>query len=447
MKLFRISTVPISLNILLKGQLKYLNQFYTVTAISGAGKDLDEVREREGVKTHPLKIARPISPFQDLASLWKLYRYFKKEKPDIIHSITPKAGLLSMIAGKMAGVPVRMHTFTGLIFPHKEGHFQTLLIWMDRMLCYFATHVYPEGNGVKQDLLDHHITRKPLEIIGNGNVNGIDTEYFSQDQISGIQKKELRAKLGISENDFVFIFVGRLVKDKGTNELVAAFQAINNQQLAIGNQSASSTSHNRQNDNDHPQPTHKPSNPQTLKLTHSPTHPLTNPLSNPQTLKPSNSSTHPLTTPKLLLVGPLEQHLDPLSSETLQAIEKNPGIISVGFQQDVRPYFAVADALVFPSYREGFPNVVLQALAMQLPAIVSDINGCREIIYDGENGMVVPPKNSESLTLAMQEIMNDEQYYFKMKEKTRESVEKFRQDFVWEALLEEYRRVSGFESG
>ena len=225
-KLFRVSTVPMSLNLLLKGQLKFLSQHFEVTAISGEGQDLDIVAEREGVKVHPLEMQRNISPLKDLRSLWHLYRYFKKEKPDIIHSITPKAGLLSMVAGKLAGVPVRMHTFTGLIFPHKSGGVKNLLIVMDRLLCRAATHVYPEGEGVRKDLLHYKITSKPLKIIANGNVNGVDLDYFQPDVFSREEINNLKNELGIAADDFVFLFAGRLVIDKGLRELVNAFDEV-----------------------------------------------------------------------------------------------------------------------------------------------------------------------------------------------------------------------------
>lgn len=389
MKLFRITTVPISLNILLKGQLRYLNQFYEVTAISGAGEELDEVEQREGVKVHPIAIERRISPLKDLVSLLQLYRYFKREKPDIIHSITPKAGLLSMIAAKWAGVPVRMHTFTGLIFPHKDGHFQTLLIWMDRVLCHYATHIYPEGKGVKEDLERYRITKKPLKILANGNVNGVDTAHFSRSAVVAESTEVLRQHLGIREDDFVFVFVGRLVGDKGINETVTAFKNL-----------------------------------------------ASAPLSGHASQGSDNL--------KLLLVGPLEQDLDPLHAETLAAIESHAQIISVGFRQDVRPYFAVSDALVFPSYREGFPNVVLQAGAMDLPSIVTDISGCNEIIEEGKNGMIIPVKDSAALQQAMENMVRDTGHYHTMKENARPMIEsRYRQETVWQAVLEEYERVSG----
>lgn len=377
-KLFRISTVPMSLNLLLKGQLRYLNQFYDVTAISGAGKDMDEVQNREQVKTQVIEMAREISPFQDLMALYRLYCYFKKEKPDIIHSITPKAGLLSMLAGKFAGVPIRMHTFTGLIFPSKKGIFKTVLIGMDRLLAGCATHIYPEGEGVKEDLIKYRITQKPLKMIANGNVNGIDTAYFNRNEISTGILENLKADLGIEENDFVFIFVGRLVRDKGINELIAAFSNIN----------------------------------LNLNL-------------------------------KLLLVGPLEAELDPLLPQTLQEIATNPNIISVGFQKDVRPYFLLSDALVFPSYREGFPNVVLQSLSLQVPAIVTDINGSNEIITDGKNGFIVPPKNASELQKAMERLLTDRALRESLRAYSQQSILRFEQKLVWEALLAEYQIIDG----
>lgn len=373
-KLFRISTVPISLNILLKGQLSFLNRYFEVTAISGSGKDLDEVAQREKVKIHSIEMQRQISPFKDLSSLIKLYWYFKKERPDIIHSITPKAGLLSMVAGRLAGVPIRIHTFTGLVFPYRSGVMQKVLILMDRVLCHSATHIYPEGKGVKADLIKYKITDKPLTIIANGNVNGIDIAHFDSHCITDEAKLQLKKRLNISENDFIFVFVGRLVKDKGINELVSAFK--------------------------------------TLKL------------SNSQTLK-------------LLLVGPLEQELDPLSQDVLNEIEENPDIISVGFQVDVRPYLAISDCLAFPSYREGFPNVVLQALAMELPALVSDINGCNEIVQNGVNGLIFPPKDAKALATAMENIREKECYHH-LKKNSRDSIMDFKQEIIWELLKKNY---------
>ena len=372
-KIIRTATVAMSLNILLKGQLRYLNQFFDVLAVSGYDADLETVKKREEVSVVSVTMKRSIAPFQDLISLYRLYKLFKKERPIIVHSITPKAGLLSMVAAKYANVPVRIHTFTGLVFPAKKGLFQKLLILMDKVLCWHATHIIPEGAGVKQDLLDYKITKKPLEVIANGNVNGIDTTFFNSNTISEQQQQNLRNELGIDSSDFVFVFIGRLVADKGINELVRAFLS-----LAIPNC-------------------------------------------------------------KLLLVGPYETE-DPLQPETLKAIQQNDSILSVGFQHDVRPYLVISDCMVFPSYREGFPNVVMQAGAMGLPSIVTDINGSNEIIIEGFNGTIVPSKNVTALLRAMIRIKEDETWRNQLQSNARSSIiSRYEQELVWEALLIKYK--------
>ena len=373
-KLFRVSTIPMSLNLLLKGQLKFLNQDFEVTAISGAGKDLEIVKNREDVKIHTIEMQRQISPFQDLKSLFLLYRYLKKEKPDIVHSITPKAGLLTMLAGKMAGVPIRMHTFTGLIFPNKKGIMKRVLIVMDQLLCWAATHVYPEGNGVKNDLIKYKITKKPLKIIANGNVNGIDTEEYNPELFSEVNHKTLRQKLKISPEDFVFVFVGRLVIDKGLKELLGAFSTVSKE----------------------------------------------------------------FPNAKLVLVGPKENTPNNIFSE----IQNNKNIIAVGYQEDVMPYFGMADVFVLPSYREGFPNTVLQAGAMNLPSIVTDVSGSNEIIQQHKNGIIIPPKNQKELEKAMAKLLTNSGFLLSLKSNTRNRIiQLFDKNLVWKELKEEYVRL------
>lgn len=378
-KLIRTSTIAISLDYLLKGQLEFLNNHYDVLAASGTDAHLENVVLREGVRVVNIPMQRTISPIKDLVTLWKLYRLFCNEKPKIVHSITPKAGLLSMTAAYFARVPIRIHTFTGLIFPSKTGIFQSLLILMDKFLCYFATNIYPEGEGVKKDLISYRITNKPLKIIANGNVNGIDTNYFDSGLFNNEKKILLRNNLGINANDFVFIFVGRLVGDKGINELVAAFKKLQN----------------------------------------------------------TSSLSFQLT---LILVGPLELILDPLKPKTLEEINNNKNIISVGFKSDVRPYFSISNVLVFPSYREGFPNVVLQAGAMGLPCIVTDINGCNEIIEEGKNGWIIPVKDENAILNSMRNCILDRNKTTIKKSNIRNIIKKkYQQQLVWNAILTEYK--------
>lgn len=377
-KIIRTSTIALSLNYLLKGQLNFLQQHYEIVAVSGADDHLRQVAEREKVATISVGMQRNISPLKDLKSLWQLYWLFKKEKPLIVHSITPKAGLLTMTAAYFAGVPIRMHTFTGLIFPSRKGVMQKLLIVMDKILCCCATNIYPEGQGVKADLTKYSITGKKLKIIANGNVNGIDVAAFDPELFSVAEKQTLKTSLGIAAKDFVFIFIGRLVGDKGINELIKAFQQLSAETTSV----------------------------------------------------------------KLLLVGPFEADLDPLRPETMQQINNNSQILSVGFQKDVRPYLAISQCLAFPSHREGFPNVVLQAGAMGLPSIVTNINGCNEIIIEGKNGTIIPIKDSGVLYKAMKKMVVDDAFRLKLEKNARLMiVSRYEQQVVWSAILEEYRML------
>ncbi len=376
--LIKAATVSESLDYLLKGQLKYLNKEYDVIALASGIDSLKVVKEREGVKVINVRIFRQINLLSDLVSLINVYFILKNVKPTIVHSITPKAGLLFMVAAYFAKVPIRIHTFTGLVFPSKTGMLQRLLIFMDRVLCFCGTAIYPEGQGVKNDLINYKITRKPLKIIGNGNGNGIDTSYFSRSALNESEIQQIRNIWQIKFEDFVFVFIGRLVKDKGINELVSAFIQVNQQ--------------------------------------------------------------HPQT--KLLLVGGEEKELDPLKPETIGTIKNHPNIISTGFQPDVRLFLAVSYVLVFPSYREGFPNVVMQAGAMGLPCIVTNINGCNEIIEDGNNGVIIEPKNEKELEDAMSKLIIDTELRKTLAENSRKMiVNRFEQKYFWNELLKEYQSL------
>lgn len=375
MKIVRTSTVPESLNIFCRNLLSELQESegYSVVAVSSPGDALSEIASREGVKVYPVPMERHIAPVKDLISLWKLIKVFRKERPDMVHSITPKAGLLSMMAAWVCRVPVRLHTFTGLVFPTSTGFKQKLLIFTDRLTCACATHIMPEGEGVKDDLTNYQITSKPLKVLGYGNIRGIDLKYF--DRTVEVEKEAEK----IRKTDITtFIFIGRLVRDKGINELVYAFAKLNKE----------------------------------------------------------------YTKTRLLLVGRWEDKLDPLEEQTLQEIENNPAIIATGEQKDVRPWLAASDIFVFPSYREGFPNVVIEAGAMGLPAIVTDINGSREIIIEGENGIIIPPRNSEHLYKAMQQLMVSPKQTRLMANNARQMIEsRFEQTFVRKCLKEYYNKI------
>lgn len=365
-KIIRAATIGMSLNIFCNGLLKELREEgYEVVALSSPDVDLEEVGEREGVRTVGVAMERRMSPLKDLVSLVKLVSVLKKERPDMVHSMTPKAGLLCMMAAKMVNVPVRVHTFTGLVWPTATGLTRQILILTDKLTCACATHVIPEGEGVKQDL-QRCITRKPLKVLGFGNVKGIDLEYW---------KRSLNTE---KSRPFTFVFVGRLVREKGINELVSAFVRLNKE--------------------------------------HADT--------------------------RLLLVGPYEENIDPVLPETQRLIEECGAIEAAGSQKDVRPFYEQSDVLVFPSYREGFPNVVIEAGAMDLPSIVTDINGAREIIVNQENGLIVPPRDEAALYEAMEWMLSHPKERQRMGQKSRKMVaDRYEQGFVRQCLKNYYKEI------
>lgn len=371
-KVLRVSTIPLSLNLLLKGQLKMLNEEYEVVAVSSPGEDLEAVAEREGVRTVELPMERRISLFKDICSLWAMIKLIRKEKPWMVYSLTPKAGLVTMIAGKLCGVPVRVHMFTGLVFPTATGLKRQILMFTDRLTCFCATVVNPEGEGVKRDLERYHISSKPLTIIGNGNINGLDMDFY--DRTPEVLEK---AKAYQEEGTTTYCFVGRIVGDKGINELVSAFKRLH--------------------------------------------------------------AEHPAT--RLLLVGPFEDNLDPVSEETRATIEALSAIEAVGWQTDVRPFLAASDVFVFPSYREGFPNVVMQAGALGLPSIVTDINGSNEIIRNGENGVIIPSKDEEALYQTLKDTLENPDKWKTIAANARESIaRRYEQQMLWKEIKKFYKQ-------
>ncbi len=378
-KIIRITTVPLSLDVFCRGFLRELSDEYEVLAVSSPGPLLSVVAEREGVRTAAVPMQRRPAPARDLASLFHLVRLFRKERPDMVHSMTPKAGLLAMMAARMTRVPVRLHTFTGLVFPYATGLRRSLYRLTDRVTASCATHVVPEGEGVKADLVRFGITRKPLEVLGYGNVRGIDLKHYDRTPDVMAEADGIRRRFGIGQDSFTFVFIGRFDVDKGLGELLQAFTYL------LG---------------DHPE-------------------------------------SH------LLLVGGTEDGTATLPAEILGMMDSSPRIhLSDGWVEDVRPWLAAADVLVHPSYREGFPNVVIEGGAMGLPSVVTDINGSREIISDGMNGLVVPPKDSSALCNAMKRLAEEPALTASLAGTARMTVsERYEQGYVRNCLRAYYRRI------
>lgn len=354
-----------------------MKDHFDVTAISAEKERLEVYGKHNGVATKHIELTRKITPIKDLKAVYELYRYLKKEKPLIVHTHTPKAGIVGMMAAYFAKVPLRLHTVAGLPLMEATGMKRKVLDFVEKLTYKFSTNVYPNSKGLYDFILSEKFTKpSKLKVLGKGSSNGIDTSYFDPSLYSDEFIAQQKGHWNIPLTDFVFVFVGRMVADKGVNEMVGAFQ---------------------------------------------------------QLLKENSNCT-------LLLVGPFEEELDPLNPSVIEAIKTNDKIVHAGYQNDVRPFFAMSDGLIFPSYREGFPNVVLQAGAMGLPAIVSNINGCNEIVTSGENGVIISVKDEVATLDAMRALFINEDFQLSLKKNARKTiVENYDRQEMFQYLLNEYK--------
>ncbi|WP_375238858.1 glycosyltransferase family 4 protein [Aurantibacter sp.] len=380
-KIIRITTISRSLNKLLGTQIDYIKNFYDLTLVSQNDENgLVEIGKKKNLPIFELNLTRKITPIKDLNALIKLIKFLKTTKPEIVHTHTPKAGLIGMMAAKIAGVKNRMHTVAGMPLLEANGFKLKLLIWIERLTYACANKVYFNSKGLMQIVLDKKISRskRKFKVIGNGSTNGVNTEFFSSKHFSQKEIETLKKENNIKSTDKVFLFVGRIVKDKGVNELVSAFKKL----------------------------------------------------------------TKEIEDVKLVILGRFEQDLNPVTVNTTKEIENNPNILFLGYRDDVRPYFVLSDMFVFPSYREGFPNVVMQAGAMGLPSIVSNINGSNEIITNNINGTIVKVKDESELFIAMKDWCDNPEKVNAMTTNARSIIiEKYDQQFVAEQVLKEYNSL------
>ncbi len=375
-KLLRITTVPLSLKLLLVGQMKYMKENgWDVVMVSSDGREIPQVLKAEDCRHEVIPFTRKITPIQDLVCLWQLYSLIKREQPDIVHTHTPKAGLLGMIAAKLAGVKVRIHTLAGIPFMAVEGGMKGVLERVEKLTYDFATDVWPNSQGLKTFVIENQLCpAEKLHIIRKGSSNGIDFSKFNRDALKENHLVAATMRILPGEDDFIILSVGRLVLDKGIEELVQAFLS----SKIVGMS-------------------------------------------------------------KLVLLGSFEQELNPLTMKTIQTIRDNPRIVQIDWTDHVAHYMALSDVLVHPSHREGFPNVLLEAGAMQLPVICSDIIGNTDLITQQKTGLIFPVKDVAVLKEALE-------FAFVKRDKMaqlavnlyREVLENYSRETIHQEILETY---------
>lgn len=380
-KITIVITVPLSLETWFRGQPHYLSEHYEIEIITSEGKNIASIQTYENVSITLVDFTRRINPFKDLKILLQLWRHFRRTSPDMVYSITPKAGLLAMSAAWLARVPLRVHLIVGLAYMGSSNKRRMLLKAIEKITYFFATDLYSNSLNLI-DIIRKELTSKKVNVIGYGSVNGVDTAHFN-DTFTTEEKFSLRHDLGIDRDDFLLLFTGRIVADKGINELIAAFE-----HLAL---------------------------------------------------------IHPKI--RLLLVGDYENELDPIHPDTLELITVHSRISVIPFQSDIRPYFCIADVLVLPSYREGLPNVLIEAGSCGLPLIATDINGCNEVIIEGENGLLVEPKSISHLIDGIEKLVDSPDLYAALKKNARKSIlKRYDQNVFWETLHGEFEHLFNSKS-
>jgi len=379
-KLIRITTVPMALRYLLPGQMHFMaNNGFDVLMISADGKELAEVIEKEQCRHIVVPMTRKITPLQDIKCLFHLIKIFRKEKPDIVHSHTPKAGLLGMLAAKLSGVKVRIHTVAGLPLMVEKGFKYQLLKFIEKLTYAAAGHVWPNSNSLLQFILKNKLCKtSKLKIIAKGSTNGIQLDRFKKENLDPKIIDEIKTQINYSQQNRYLLSIGRLVVDKGITELVHVFTQ----------------------------------------------------------LQKTNGDLI------LILAGEYETTLDPLPEETLQEIEVNPSIIHIHWTTQVEYYMHLADFFIFPSHREGFPNVLLQSGAMGLPIICSHITGNIDIVTNNETGLIFDKGNEQQMLSLLNYALLHPQHMQRMAKKLQQEIkENYPQENIWQKMLEAYKSL------
>ena len=379
-KLIRITTVPMALRYLLPGQMRFMTENgFDVLMISADGKELKDVIEKEACPHIIVPMTRKITPLCDLRCLVKLIKIFKKEKPDIVHTHTPKAGILGMLAARYCGIKLRIHTVAGLPMMVEKGWKYRLLRLVEKRTYAAANYVWPNSNSILDFIMDQKLCdSKKLRLIAKGSTNGIDINFFDKKTLEAELLDKIKISVKYSTQNRYLLFIGRLVADKGLVELLTVFTALQQTSEAL----------------------------------------------------------------RLIIVGDYEAALDPLPEETIRQIENNPSVIHINWTDDVKYYMQLADIFIFPSHREGFPNVLLQAGAMELAVICSRIAGNVDIVTHNETGLIFDCGNHQQMREQIQFALNNQDKVKIMSESLSNKVrEDYRQENIWQNILAAYKSL------
>lgn len=352
--------------------IKQLSQNYEISAICNIPED-ESVEWLDGLATPiHLPIERKISMFKDIKSLFCLIWGFSKNRYDAVHSVTPKAGLLAMLAAFICRIPVRTHTFTGQVWATKIGFKRKFLKSFDWLIANLATHVLVDSTSQRQFLIEEGIVATELaQVLAEGSISGVDITRFSPNSVS---RALIRERFGLNSHDVLILYLGRLTYDKGLYDLANAFAKIPKQQA------------------------------------------------------------------HLLIVGPDE---DKIHQELMHlAGDHRDRLYFVGFTSEPEKFMAAADIFCLPSYREGFGSVIIEAAAVGIPAVGSDIYGISDAIEHNRSGLLFNPRDVDGLVAQLDILISNSDQRYKLGKQARtRAITKFSSEYVSRAWLDYYLKI------
>jgi len=379
-----VTSVPFFLVTQLKRQMEFLRENHVdIVMVTSNGAELGQLQLKPGFEHAKLDIRRRPAPIQDLLALVRLTRLCHQRGFDILHSTTPKAGLLTAIAGFIARVPVRLHTFTGQQWITMRGPLRWISRWSDWLIGKLNTRVYADSPSQRQYLIHEGIVRPEcIGVIGSGSLAGVDVMRFDKNRMPEEECTLVRKGLGIEPGSTVIVFIGRITHEKGIRELLDACQALVDEGLRIN----------------------------------------------------------------LLLIGPVDAELEgsrqPAASSSAVSFGAMPWVHTLGYTDKPERYLAISDIMALPSYREGFGTVVIEAAAMGVPTVGTKINGLRDAIVDGETGLLVPPRDADALATALRRLIADPELRNQLGAAARKRCkDQFDADVVNRLLAVEYVRL------
>ena len=378
-KLLYVTTIPATLYFHL-GQIQYMkDRGFEVSALSSPGNLPVQLAGENAIEVHFVEMPRRITPWHDLKALYRLWQTIRQIQPDLIHASTPKGGLLGTIAAFLARVPARIYQMRGLPLMTATGWKYALLWLTEWIACRLSHDVICVSHGLRSEAIDRHLCAEDkIHVLRSGSSNGVDAlTRFNPDRYDPRLRNQLREQYGIPNDAIVVGYVGRIVKDKGLNELTEAWK----------------------------------------------------------TVERNFSKAH------LVIVGGFEDQ-DPVAPETRQFLHEHPSVHLIGEVEETSPLYMMMDIFVLPTYREGFPNVLLEASAMKLPIVTTDIPGCVDAVNHCENGLVVPVRDAPALSKAIASYLQSTHLRQLHGNQGRDRIlSQFTQEDLWESLYQSYLQL------